>query len=233
MSKDMLGPLTRALVGIDARRLPLMLDIANRMGGDQATAWETRLKEVMREGLPKRQVAGFTRNEHGHVLIKVTGVDLSGAEEVGRLEATGCRVGNYAKSCFTSTNPDGYNLKHRLVTGQEYTVAIVLGTEVERESDRTTENLRKLGEKHGYQKPLAGIIPRIREAVSDEEMKAMNILYIAALHDPIKDSDGYPSVLGAYRGVGGRFVLAGWDYPGYQWYDGGAFAFLVPASPRV
>jgi hypothetical protein len=174
--------------------------------------------------------SAFERNEHGHAIIAISGLDCTGAEEVSRLEAAGYRVSDYAKSCFRSSKGDGYDKNHRLQAGRAYKIAIVPGKEIERDAERTTANLQKLGEKYGYQKPLAGIVPRIREAVSDEMMKDLDVWYIAALHDPIKDSDGDPSVLNAFRDDGGRWVLARWDRPGVNWDSDGSFAFLLPAS---
>lgn len=170
-------------------------------------------------------------NEHGHVTLTFTGLDLSGADEIERLVEAGYRTGDFAKSCFTSNRPDSYDGNHRLVSGQSYTVAFVPRREISRDRDRTTAGLQRHAvEKYGYEKPLAGIVPRIREAVSDQKMEEMGVWYIAALHDPIKDSDGSPSVLIAGRGGDGRWVDASWDGPGNQWDTGGAFAFLVPAK---
>ena len=173
----------------------------------------------------------FERNEHGHVLLSITGLDLVGEQEVERLEAARFRVGNFAKSCMLSKKKDGYDKNHRLVDGQKYTIALMPTREIERDSDRTTNALRTRGiEKYGYEQPLAGIAPRVREVVSDKQMEEMRFWYIAAPHDPIKDSGGSPGVLGASRGGGGQWLGADWDHPGDRWGDDGAFAFLVPAS---
>lgn len=173
----------------------------------------------------------FERNEHGHIVLTVTGLDLTGEQEVERLIAAGFRVSDWAKSCLTSTKADGYDKKHRLVAGQVYKIALMPTKEIERDADRTTETLRKRGiEKYGYGKPLGGIAPRIRESVSDKQMEEMGIWYIAAPHDPIKDSGGNPRVLGAYRRGVGPWLSAGIDLPDLQWVGSGAFAFLVPAS---
>ena len=180
--------------------------------------------------LEGRNPFAFERNEHGHVIVTFTGLDLTGAQEIERLEAAGYRVGDYAKSCFTSTADDGYDKNHRLVAGQLYKVALVPGKEIERQSDRTTENLRKLGLRYGYGKPLGGHIPRIRESVSDKQMEDMSITYIASLHEPIKDSDGDPSVLHAGRRDDGPWVGACWGFPDFRWSGSGVFAFPVPAS---
>lgn len=231
MSKNMLDPIIRALVGVPESRLGVVADIANRLNSDRGEEWDARFKAVLREGLAALVPATvFERNEHGHIILTFTGLDLTGEQEIVRLEAAGYRVGDYAKSCFTSTKADGYDKNHRLIAGQEYKVALVPGKEVARDSDRSTANLRKLGTKYGYGKPLGGHIPRIRESVSDKQMEEMGLVYIASLHDPIKDSDGGPGVLDADRGGDGRWVYAYWDDPGRQWSDGGAFAFPVPAS---
>jgi hypothetical protein len=180
--------------------------------------------------LEGRSPFAFERNEHGHVIITFTGLDLTGADEIKRFEAAGFRVGDYAKYCFTSTKADGYDKNHRLVAGQTYKIALVPGKEIERDSDRLTVNLQKLGEKYGYGKPLGGHIPRIRESVSDKQMKEMGFVYIVSLHDPIKDSGGFSRVLDARRRVDSRWVGTGWGRPNDQWSDSGAFAFPVFAS---
>jgi hypothetical protein len=105
----------------------------------------------------------------------------------------------------------------------------VPGKELKR--NRTTSNLREHGmRKYGYGKPIGGSIPRIREAVSDEQMKEMKIDYITSLHDPITASDGSPDVLNANRGDDGPWVNTYWGDPDDEWDGRGAFAFPVSAS---
>lgn len=171
------------------------------------------------------------RNEHGHVIITVTDLDLTGEQEIERLTAAGYRLSDWAKSCLLSRKADGYDRNHRLENGRAYKIALMPGKEIECDAERTTENLRKRGiEKYGYKKSFAGIAPRIREVVSDKQLEEMGIWYVAALHDPIKDSDGYPYVLYAGRSVDGRWLDAYWGDPQYRWSGHGAFAFLVSAS---
>lgn len=172
----------------------------------------------------------FKRNEHGHIVITITGLNLTGAQEIERLEAAGYHVTDYAKFCFTIVKVDGYDENHRLVAGQQYKIALLPGKEISRDFDRSTENLRALGTKFGYGKPLGGFIPRIREAVSDKQMEEMGVRHITSLHDPIKDSGGNPSVLNANQYDGGPWVNACWAGPSSQWSDGSAFAFPVSAS---
>jgi len=186
---------------------------------------------IMQAILEHRNPFAFERNEHGHVVLTLTGLDLMGVAEIERLEAGSYRVGNYAKSCFLSTREDSYDKHHRLAAGHIYKVALMPGKEIERDSDRTTANLRKRGMEHyGYGKPLGGFIPRVRETLSDKQMEELGIWYAVALHDPITDSGGNPGVLNAGRGDGGQWVHTCWGELAYQWLGIGAFVFLVSAS---
>ncbi|MBP9711636.1 MAG: hypothetical protein KBD55_01210 [Candidatus Pacebacteria bacterium] len=49
MSKDMLGPLTRALVGVPAKMLGLVLDITNRLGSADSDTFYSDLAKFVRE----------------------------------------------------------------------------------------------------------------------------------------------------------------------------------------
>ncbi len=171
----------------------------------------------------------ISRNQHGHFVATITGLNLTGAEEIARLEAAGYRISEYAKSVLLSVGTDGYDKKHRLIAGQTYQVAIMPGNVIVKNRDGTTANLRKEALRFGYEKPQAGIMPRIRELVSGEQLKEMGFSYITGLHDTILDSDGDPNVLIADRDDGGRWLYAYWVKSDDQWVDGGAFAVLVPA----
>lgn len=170
----------------------------------------------------------FERNEHGHILISITGLALTGKQEIQRLSDNGFRTSDHARSCLLSTKRDGYDKCHRLEDGREYKIALVPTKDVSRK--RTTAQAREYVTAFGYEQLLAGGVPRLRETVSDKVMEEMGFWYIAALHDPVTDSDGYPDVLSANRHGGGQWVYAYWDHPGSQWADDGAFAFVVPAS---
>jgi hypothetical protein len=186
------------------------------------------LKKVLAVALIPPSEEEFPRNEHGHILLTVVGLDLTGEEENGRLTDKNYRIDDSAKSCLMSTKKDSYDKNHRLVAGKEYTIALMPTKEIERDVDRTTDSLRKRGlEKYGYEKPLAGIALRIREAVSDEQMERMGFWYISVPHDPIKDTDGDLLVLGPHRTDGGRSLNAFWNHCVVHWRNNGAFAFLV------
>lgn len=183
---------------------------------------------IMQAILEHRNPFAIEYNEHGHVVLTFVGLDLTGAAEIERLEAAKYHVGDCAKSCFLSTAEDSYDKHHRLAAGRLYKVALMPGREIERDSDRSTENLRKRGMEHyGYGKPLGGLIPRVREVLSDKQMEKIGIWYAAAIHDPIKDSDGDPDVLDSGRDGGGPWLDTYWGEPDGQWGDDGAFVFPV------
>ena len=179
-----------------------------------------------------REVCGLTqpigKNQHGHYIITVTGLNLTGAEEETRRKSMGGEVSVYAHQVLTSTGPNSYDAKHRLEAGKQYQIAIVPGNLVSK--NRTTRNLQAYGASFGYQNVLAGHMPRIRETVSNKQMEKQmdGIWYIAGLHDTIEDSGGGPRVLCSDRFDGVSELDASWDDPGDEWSDGGAFAFLVP-----
>src|SRR3989344_4226065 len=186
---------------------------------------------IMQAVIEHRNPFAFERNQHGHVVLTFTGLDLTGAAEIKRLEAAGYRPTNYAKSCLLSTREDSYDKHHRLIAGRIYKVALMPGKEIDIDADRTTVNLQKRGmEYYGYGKSLAGLIPRVREALSDKQMEELHVWYAAALHDPIIDSGGHSLVLNADRSGEGRRASARWGGPDDRWVDRGAFAFPVVAS---
>lgn len=174
----------------------------------------------------------FERNEHGHVVITLTGLNLTGEQEIARhLVSPNAKLSKWARSCLLSKNDDGYDAKHRLVAGQTYRVALMPTNVIKDDGERPVEALRQYGlGNFGYGKGMAGLVPRIRETVSNQQMEDMGFRYIAGLHDPIKDSDGGPSVLYSDRDGGERWLDARLDRPGRFWRGVGAFAFLLSAS---
>jgi hypothetical protein len=178
--------------------------------------------------LPKKPLP-FQKNQNGHYVVILTGASRPGTEEVSYLESRGFVPGDYAKPVLGSTGPDSYDAKHRLAEGQIYQVALVPGRDLT-VFKRTTQNLQAYGTSFGYGKCLAGMMPRIRETVSDEQMEEMEFWYLAGLHDSIQAGGG-PHVLDSRRFDGGRYLGARWVVPGNAWDDLGAFVF--PVSPLV
>jgi len=170
----------------------------------------------------KRTIIG--RNEHGHIVFTVNGLDLTGEQEIERLEASGYRVNESAKSCFLSKNADSYDRDHHLDVGREYKVALVMNPKIDQLNAR--KSIREIGFEYCYSKPLAGIVPRIREAISSGQLIPKNHRQynIIVPHVPIADSKGKPRTLVVASGYAvGDCVIAD-SYWGSSQY----LAFTVP-----
>jgi len=157
--------------------------------------------------------------------MKLTTLGLSGPQWIKRLEKKGYKISDYAKYIILSVDFK----KARLKKGIEVNVNFVTVRDLGKER-ATTQEIKDYARTQGYEIPTPEIALLLREAVSDEDIEALGGWYVAALHEPIKDSDGDPNVLFADRDGEGRWVNAGWDRPDGDWDAGGAFAFVVPAS---
>jgi hypothetical protein len=95
--------------------------LINKIGGEEGVHALLRDElEIRPKPLP------FPKNEHGHYVVTVTGLGLSGREEIARLEANGFRIGDYARQILITTNADSYDANHRLEAGAQYRIALVL-----------------------------------------------------------------------------------------------------------
>lgn len=155
--------------------------------------------------------------------MTLTTLGLTGPQWITRLEKNGYRVSSYAKDILNSPE---YKPMEK---GQKLEVAFVTVKDMGKQY-ATTAEIKAYAAAEGYEIPSPEIALLMREALSDKEIEDMGVWHVAALHEPIKDSDGGPDVLDAYRGGGGRWVGTYWDNPDDRWNAGGAFAFVVPAS---
>lgn len=115
-----------------------------------------------------------------------------------------------------------------------YKIALMPTREIVCNDRRTIRALRCRGiEMYGYEKTLAGVIPRICELVSDKQMQRMEFSYIAAPHDPLRDFRGTPRMLVAAHRGGERLLSAYWGsfahLTNHRWDADGALAFLTSA----
>lgn len=116
-----------------------------------------------------------TFNKYGHHVITVVGEDFTGGQEVKKIGM----IGYWSRAYLTCRKNNSYNKKHRLISGQEYKVVLVPSTEIHERSNLI--NYCKIN--YGYKKPLAGIIPRLREIISYEKVAEGPLI---ALHDPVE-----------------------------------------------
>jgi hypothetical protein len=197
-----------------------------------ARGWELNgeaLTKVLREALCPP--SSFARNKHGHNVLTIDGLDLTGEQVIEWLIDAGFCVSDRVKSCLLSTKKDGYDNNHRLIAGKRYPVALMPTREIERHIERTLDTMRKRGMKrYGYENLPAGIVPRICTSVSDEQMKGMGFSFITTLHNPIRDSDGLPHMFLAHR-YGNVYQFRATSIRSKDCLSAlGAIAFLDPSS---
>ena len=149
------------------------------------------------------------REQDGVIYFSVTSDGTTGEAWIKRLEDKSFRVGDYAKSVLRS-------MDFKPTSGVTTEVAVLKGMLFE-DSNRVTKKIRAEADKRKLFKPNAELACLIREAFSDEEIEAMGLWGIIAMHEPIKDSGGGPSLLGADRSDGGPWLDASCDRPDGEW----------------
>lgn len=169
----------------------------------------------------KLSVSEPTRNwreQDGVIYLSVTSDGTTGPQWIERLEGKGFRIGDYAKSVLRS--PD-----FKSTSGVTTEIAILKGMLFEG-NDRITKKIRAEADKRKLTKPNAEVACLIRENLSDEEIEAMGLWWIVAMHEPIKDV-GALILLSANRDGEGRWLSANWGDPDRRWDRGFGFAFVV------
>ena len=158
------------------------------------------------------------REEDGVIYFSVTSDGTTGEDWIKCLEGNGFRVGDYAKQVLRS--PD-----FKPTSGVTTEVAVLNGMLFG--DQRITKKIRAEADKRKFLKPNAELACLIRLQFTDKEIEAMRLRYIVAMHEPINDSGGDPSLLRADRDGVGRWLSAYHGRPGDRWDRGGGFAFAV------
>jgi hypothetical protein len=140
-----------------------------------------------------------------------------------RLEASGKRVGPYAKSVLLS--------KDFVSTTGVTTLVRVLKGELWSDNERITRNIRAEADRRKFIKPNAEVACLIRDLFSNADIKTMGLTWIVAMHDPIEDSVGLPRLLTADRNDDDYSLDACLDHPGDGWRRVSGFAFALPQVP--
>ena len=155
----------------------------------------------------------------GIIYFSVTSDGTTGEQWIARLESKGFRVSDYAKSVLRSKS-------FKPTSGITYEIAVLKG-EIFSDNERITKNIRKEAKNRKLSAPKAEVACLIREKFSDKELEAMGLYWIVAMHEPIKDSDGDPELLHAFRYDVGSWLGARYGRPDRNWGRGCGFAFVV------
>ncbi|MCX6716321.1 MAG: hypothetical protein NTV72_00105 [Candidatus Taylorbacteria bacterium] len=170
----------------------------------------------------KLSVSEPTRNwseQDGVISLSVTSDGTTGPQWIERLEGKGFRLSDRAKSVLRS--PD-----FKPTIGVTTEIAILKGMLFE-DNNRITKKIRAEADKRKLTTPNAEVAYLIQENFSDEDIEAMGLVWIVAMHEPIKDSGGDPDLLYASRYGGGRWLDADYDKPDDWWDRDGGFAFAI------
>ncbi|MDO8482892.1 MAG: hypothetical protein Q7S86_03685 [bacterium] len=177
------------------------------------------LPEVVHGFIDANRMDCIWREQNGVIYFSVTSDGTTGEGWITRLESKGFRIGDYAKqilhsSAFMPTN------------GVTSKVAVLKGMLFE-DNDRITKKIRADADKRKLLKLNAEIACLIREKFTDEDIEAMGLWWIVAMHEPINDSGGDPGLLSASRDGDGRWLDACSARPDGRWGRESGFAFVV------
>lgn len=187
--------------------------VINKIGGEEAA------ERFLRDELTISEPARSWIEKDGVIYLSVTSNGRTGPEWIAHFEKKGDRVGTYGKKVLCSSDFVPTN-------GVTYQVAVLKGM-LFNDKDRVTKNIRKDASQRKLNTPNAEIACLIRDKFTDAKIEAMGLWAIVAMHEPIKDSDGYPGLLNASRRGGGRWLLACFGEPVIQWLRENGFAFVV------
>lgn len=202
-----------ASAGYTAGQLNAIVKLLKKQAGEDGP------ERFLRGELTVSEPARSWREQDGVIYFSVTSDGTTGEEWIRRLEEKGFCLSNYAKSVLRS--PD-----FKPTSGVTTEIA-VLKCMLFEDNDRTTKKIRAEADRRNLTKPNAEVACLIREKFTDQEIEAMGLWWVVAMHEPIKDSDGAPDLLGADRCVGGRWLDAYCGRPAYGWTRGLGFAFVV------
>ncbi len=185
----------------------------NKLGGEEG------VNRFLRGEITIAEPARSWTEKDGVIYFNVISDGATGAEWIVRLEKKGYRLSDYAKSVLLSKD-------FKPTSGITTEVAVLKGMLFE-DNNRITKKIRSEAANRKLETPNAEIACLIREKFTDEEIEAMGLIWIVAMHEPIKDSGGDPNLLSADRFGGGRWLFAYYGEPDSRWDREGGFAFAV------
>lgn len=229
MSKGQFAEFAAAVL----RSLPWDLDVPMAQGWIENRA---ALTKVLREALVPPQelqtvnsalrgelaVSKPARSWHeqdGVIYFSVTSDGRTGPQWIECMEDKDFRVGECAKQVLRS-------LDFKPTNGVTILIAVLKGVPLS-DDHLITEKVRAEADKRKFSKLNAEAACLIRENFMDKDIENMGLEWVVVMHEPINNFDGNPSLLGASRIGGGRWLETEDDNPDDWWYRQGGFAFAV------
>jgi len=189
-------------------------DIAKFCAGDCAA----RVLPIVRS----QKLVTVTRlwtEQDGVITFSVTSDGTTGEEWITRLECKGMVVIDHAESLLRSK-------AFKPTTGITTQICVFKGS-LFRDNERVTKQIRVEAKKRGFTKPNAEVACLIRERFTNQELEAMGLDMIVAMHEPIKDSTGHSYLLCADRSHDVPLLHTSYCDPGPCWYVTDGFAFAA------
>lgn len=187
--------------------------VVKKLGGSEG------VMRFLQSGIVAAEPKRLWREKGGVIRFSVTSDGTTGNEWIDRLEKKGYQVGDYAKSVLLSKD-------FKPTSGVTTEVVVFKGMMFE-DSNRITQKIREFATERGLVAPNAEVACIIRELFPDDEIEAMGLYWIVAMHEPIKDFGGNSRLLGARRVGEGCQFGACYDGPGSAWLCGDGVAFAM------
>ena len=186
----------------------------NKLGGEEG------VDRFLRNELTVVEVVRRWREQDGIIYFTLPPTDgTTGRQWIERLAGKKIQIGEYSKYIFLSND-------FKPTIGIITEIAVIKGMLFE-DSERVTKNIRAMAESLKFTKPNPEVACLIREMFTDAEIEEMGLRWIVAMHEPIKDSDGDPRLLGTARSGDGPWLNARCDRPDNLWDRDDGFAFAV------
>lgn len=198
--KDMLGPITRALVSVPQNRLAIVADIANKLAGAGGEVFHSGLAEFLRNGGPTN-IGDLTVVTAPFDLKKFLGENWKNVPEEQDTASAALKEVDFSKAEFVTCLKDG----EKRITGEDKLARLKAGHQIRYGATVF------IGLWNDYQ-------THKENSVVEKLFRAKGITYIDFFGDVLLYPDGHRFVLCLYRFGVGEWV---WDC---HWLDRGWFA---------
>jgi hypothetical protein len=195
----------------------LVQEVINSPGNQKAQMMLTALQQppkTVRKAKPK-----FKLNTDGTVEFTVKSDGTTGSGWITKLEGAGHKLGKYAKQLLLSTD---FKPTKGIVTK-----IVVLPGRLWSDNERSSRNTRTEATNRALVSPNAEVACLMRMMFSNEDIRQMGLRWLIAMHEPIKDTDGDPLLLGTDDDEGVSWLGAFWGRLDAQWRGLHGFAFAV------
>jgi hypothetical protein len=178
-------------------------------------------KGINREEFKK--VCGLNRKwyeKNGVIYFTLPPTDnTTGPQWIERLEAKKYQLSRWAKDILNSQD-------FKPTSGIINKIAVMKWM-IWDDGKRTTKNISAVANKRKLTEPNLEVICLIREMFSDDDLRDMDLVWIMAMHKPIKDFNGVLRLLSANRDGDGLWLRAAYGEPDGKWPPAGGFAFVI------